>query len=73
MDKLVDLARLVPDWRFDVVGYGPGDLPAAPPPNLVTHGFLPLPRYEALLAAADIDIVEKEGRRLAFLKELAKR
>jgi glycosyltransferase involved in cell wall biosynthesis len=66
VDKLVALARLAPDWRFDVVGYGPGDLPQPLPANLAAHGPLPLPRYLALLAEADVAVATLAYHRIAM-------
>lgn len=66
VDKLLTLARLLPDCRFDVVGYGPADLCLPLPANLTAHGFLPLPRYEALMAQADIAVATLAYHRIAM-------
>ncbi len=52
VDQLAQLAARRPEWTFDVVGYGPDDLPEAPA-NMTLHGYLPKERYEPLLASAD--------------------
>lgn len=52
VDKIVELARRFPAWRFDLVGVA-----ARPAPGNVTfHGFLGRGDYERLLAAADVGI-----------------
>lgn len=53
VDKIVDLARELPDVRIDLIGPSPEPgLPA----NVVAHGMLGRKDYEALLARADVAI-----------------
>lgn len=56
VDKLVVLARLLPEIQFDVIGYEtiPGGGPC--PPNLHLHGYLAEDGYLPLLARADAAI-----------------
>ena len=56
VDKLLDLARALPEWEFDIVGYEPGRLPGAPPPNVAAHGSLPREDYEPILGRADVAV-----------------
>lgn len=53
VDKLITLAKLLPDVHLDIVGYdqlpGPGSLPN----NITLHGYLPGERYRHILASAD--------------------
>jgi hypothetical protein len=53
VDKLVHLARLVPDVHLDIVGYS--ELPefAPLPENITLHGYLPMEEYRKVLASAD--------------------
>ncbi len=55
-DKLVSLARLLPEIQFDVIGYE--TLPAAEPvpSNLHLHGYLTADEYRRILAQADAAI-----------------
>lgn len=50
VDKVVELARLLPEVDFDLVGVAPD---ATGPENLRAHGFLPRDEYRPILAAAD--------------------
>ena len=56
VDKLVTLARLVPEVRVDIIGYrelsGYGPLPA----NMTLHGYLNVDEYRNVLASADAAI-----------------
>lgn len=54
VDLIADLARQCPQWRFDVVGYKPDDLPSPPPDNVTCHGHQPREVYEAILARCDV-------------------
>jgi hypothetical protein len=56
VDKILWLAAALPEVDFDLVGYSPADLPAAPPPNVTAHGVLSREEYEPILAAADAGI-----------------
>jgi hypothetical protein len=53
VDKLVNLAKLVPDVHLDIIGYN--DLPALGtiPGNITLHGYLPEAGYRNILASAD--------------------
>ena len=56
LDRIAELARLFPDWGFDVVGDDsetwPADQAGPVPPNLALHGTLSRERYLPLLAAS---------------------
>ena len=56
VDKLVILARLLPDVHVDIIGYSqlPGFAPL--PANLTLHGYLALPEYKTVLSSADVAI-----------------
>lgn len=56
VDKLIELARLVPDIHLDVVGYSelPEDEPL--PENITLHGYLDVQAYRNVLASADVAI-----------------
>lgn len=55
VDKLVELARLRPQWDFDVIGPDAAEVGPASP-NLTVHGALAAPDYAGLLAVADIGV-----------------
>lgn len=55
MDELAALAKLQPDWKFDVVGISPNEL-AYVPPNMELHGRLSVEEYQPLLDRADIAV-----------------
>jgi len=50
VDKVFELAHMVPEWRFDLVGVDRGRSVA----NVVCHGFLIASDCEPLLAAANV-------------------
>jgi Glycosyltransferase Family 4/Glycosyl transferases group 1 len=54
VDKLVSLARLIPDVNLDIIGYS--ELPdyGSLPENITLHGYLSLHEYRNVLASADI-------------------
>jgi glycosyltransferase involved in cell wall biosynthesis len=56
VDKLVELAGLLPDVQLDVIGYE--ELPGSDelPENLKLHGYLPEAEYKRILAGADAAI-----------------
>jgi hypothetical protein len=56
VDKLVTLARLVPDIKIDIVGYS--ELPdfESLPENINLHGYLALREYQNVLASADVAV-----------------
>jgi glycosyltransferase involved in cell wall biosynthesis len=56
VDKLVELAGLLPDVQLDVIGYE--ELPGFDelPENLKLHGYLPEAEYKRILAGADAAI-----------------
>ncbi len=54
-DLLLGLAARLPEWRFDLVGPDPADLPTAPV-NVTAHGLLDAESYRGMLAAADLAI-----------------
>ena len=56
VDKLIELAKLVPDIHIDIVGYG--ELPEYEPlpENVILHGYLAMQAYRNVLASADVAI-----------------
>jgi glycosyltransferase involved in cell wall biosynthesis len=52
IDKIVELAEALPEWRFDVVGAD--RCPA--PENVAWHGFMSPDRYASILARADVGL-----------------
>ena len=58
LDRMAELARLFPDWRFDIIGddasIWPSVSSAPAPVNVVFHGTLTRERYLPLLAAATV-------------------
>lgn len=54
VDKIIELARLLPHVDFDLIGPEPRDVPEAP--NIDVHGHLSPGAYHPLLARADIGI-----------------
>lgn len=63
VDKLVTLARLIPDVHLDIIGYdtlpvGQDFIPSSQPlpQNLHLHGYLPASKYRNILANADAAI-----------------
>ena len=56
VDKLVALARLIPDMELDIIGYD--SLPGLDnlPENLHLYGYLPSDKYKKILAGADAAI-----------------
>ncbi|MDP1544950.1 MAG: glycosyltransferase family 4 protein [Anaerolineales bacterium] len=56
VDKIVDLARRIPDVNIGVVGYhGLPELEPLPE-NIKLHGYLDVNQYQKVLAAADVAI-----------------
>jgi glycosyltransferase involved in cell wall biosynthesis len=55
IEKIFWLARRFKHWRFDLIGSDPGGLKDIPA-NVVCHGFLSRPRYEPLIAGANVAI-----------------
>jgi len=56
VDKLVALARFVPDIRLDIIGYhGLPDLEPLPT-NITLHGYLALQEYKSVLSSSDVAI-----------------
>lgn len=55
VDKVVRLARLFPDWQFDIVGTEIAEIADAPA-NLTAHGELTREQYLPILASADVAI-----------------
>ena len=56
IDKIVTLARLRPQWQFDVIGIGGAELGPQPPANVTAHGYLGRTEYTDILASADAAI-----------------
>ncbi len=55
VDKILKMANLFPEWRFEIVGIQPNSLGAVPS-NVHIHGPLKRPAYERLLALSHIAI-----------------
>jgi glycosyltransferase involved in cell wall biosynthesis len=55
VDKVVRMARLFPNWQFDIIGTGAGDLSNAPG-NVSAHGELTRERYRPIMQRADVAI-----------------
>jgi len=56
VDKLVTLARLVPDVQLDIIGYGSLPEFESLPENLHLHGYLSVAEYKGILGKADAAI-----------------
>ncbi|MBI3151541.1 MAG: glycosyltransferase family 4 protein [Chloroflexi bacterium] len=56
VDKLVTLARLLPDIRVDIIGYDQLQDLEPLPENISLHGYLGMDDYKAVLAQADAAI-----------------
>jgi glycosyltransferase involved in cell wall biosynthesis len=56
IDKIRELAALLPEFDFDLIGPDPARLRQPLPANVIAHGFLPRDAYEAILARADVGI-----------------
>ncbi|MDO9300166.1 MAG: glycosyltransferase family 4 protein [Anaerolineales bacterium] len=56
VDKLIMLAKLIPDVHLDIVGYS--ELPEHEPlpENIALHGYLGMQAYQNVLASADVAI-----------------
>jgi glycosyltransferase involved in cell wall biosynthesis len=54
IDKVMFLAKMNPDWKFDIIGdfQRPGKMSS----NIVLHGFLDREQYQKILSKADIAI-----------------
>ena len=58
IDKIIMLARLCPEFNFDVIGYNANDVPynGQMPSNIKFHGLLNSNEYASLLAKSDVAI-----------------
>jgi glycosyltransferase involved in cell wall biosynthesis len=56
VEKVVQLARLFPDWHFDIVGYHKNDIEENVTENVICHGLLNRESYQNLLAQTDVAI-----------------
>lgn len=56
VDKLVELARLLPDLDIHVIGDFPSLQRDRKPENLIPHGFLSYDKYTKLLDSADVGL-----------------
>ena len=56
VDKVLFLARAIPEWDFVLVGVDAGALTAPPSANLTVHGTMTRPEYGELLARSDIGL-----------------
>ena len=55
-DKIIALARMRPQWHFDMVGWMDADLGPNLPANVTCHGWQPRGVYEQLIMRADVGI-----------------
>lgn len=55
-DKILRLARAIPEWRFDLVGPGGDDLGEALPDNVTAHGPMRQSDYAPIAARADVAV-----------------
>ncbi len=55
VDKVVRLARALPDARFEIVGFT-RDMLGDPPQNVIAHGPLPRHRVSEVMACCDVAI-----------------
>ncbi|MDH4037698.1 MAG: glycosyltransferase [Candidatus Krumholzibacteria bacterium] len=55
-DKILQLARAFPGWRFDLVGPGPDEMDAPLPDNVIAHGPMLQRDYASIMASADVAI-----------------
>lgn len=56
VDKILTLAKLNPDWIFDIIGYNPDDVKGEIPGNVLFHGMLRKEEYDDILDEADCAI-----------------
>jgi glycosyltransferase involved in cell wall biosynthesis len=56
VDKVANLAKLNPDWEFDLIGPPAGSICQSAPGNIHLHGYLDREEYEPLLAKCDVAI-----------------
>lgn len=54
VDKILRLARELPNIDFEIIGVRPADLPEVQPPNVTTHPPLSRHEYEPILARCDL-------------------
>jgi glycosyltransferase involved in cell wall biosynthesis len=54
-DKIAQMGRHFPEWRFDLIGLTQDNM-ANPPPNLAFHGVLEPHEYRDVVAQADVAI-----------------
>lgn len=54
VEKIVELAKRMPDWTFDMVGYRPSDFDGRLPGNVNCHGPQPVAEYRRIAARADV-------------------
>jgi glycosyltransferase involved in cell wall biosynthesis len=55
VDKVVRMARLFPNWQFEIIGTAADQLPSAPE-NVTAHGELTRDHYRPILQRADVAI-----------------
>jgi hypothetical protein len=56
VDKLITLAKFVPDIHLDIVGYSKLPEHEPLPKNVTLHGYLAMKEYQNILATADVAI-----------------
>jgi polysaccharide pyruvyl transferase CsaB len=56
-DLLIECARVRPEWRFHLIGYGGGWRTTRLPPNVAYHGKLPRASLASYAAGWDVGIV----------------
>jgi hypothetical protein len=55
-DKVLALARALPEYDFDLVGIEPAHVDGSVPRNAMLHGLLDEPSYAPILARADVGL-----------------
>ena len=56
IDKVFQLAKMFPNWEFNIVGYTAENFKEKIPPHMTVHGYLSKENYHKVLCATDIGI-----------------
>ena len=56
IDKVFQLAKMFPDWEFNIIGYTAEGFKEKIPPHMTVHGYLSKENYHKVLCATDIGI-----------------
>lgn len=56
VDKILDLAELLNDWEFNIIGYSQSDFSKILPSNVLAYGLLQSVQYASIMAKADVAI-----------------